>query len=289
MITVAAALGWANGVLSDAGVVNGRTDARRIMAATLDVAPERVTLMAYDEMDAQTEAAFKASVQMRAEGHPVSHLVGGRLFYDRWFVVTPDVLDPRPETETLVATALSEPFAHVLDLGTGSGAIIVTLLAERPDASGVGVDVSEAALRIAQRNATAQGVAERLQLKVSDWFGAVEGKFDLIVANPPYIAADEMDALQREVRLHEPRMALTDEADGLNAYRAIIAQARDHLAPDGRLMVEIGPTQAAAVCAMMEAAGLGKVTVIPDLDGRDRVVLSKMMRFGANTAQSQAK
>jgi release factor glutamine methyltransferase len=283
--TVSAALGWANGVLSEAGIDNGRTDARRIMAAALDVAPERVTLLAYDELDAATEAAFMASIQLRAEGHPVSHLVGGRLFYDRWFVVTPDVLDPRPETETLVATALSEPFGQVLDLGTGSAAIIVTLLAERPDAVGVGVDVSEAALRIAQRNATAHGVDDRLHLEVSDWFASVGGKFDLIVANPPYIAADEMDTLQREVRLHEPRMALTDEADGLSAYRAIIAQAPDHLAPGGRLIVEIGPTQAAAVCAMMEIAGLRNVTVIPDLDGRDRVVIGKMMHFDQSTAR----
>ncbi len=269
---VADALGFATQILNKAGIAGAARDARRIMAATLDIEAHRVALMPDDEMEAGAEAAFLASIHLRAEGHPVSHLVGGRLFYDRWFKVTPDVLDPRPETEELVAEALKAPFADVLDLGTGSGAIILTLLAERPQAVGVATDLSEAALHVAADNATALGFIDRVQFEVSDWFKAVSGEYDLIVSNPPYIAADEMDALQREVRLYEPRMALTDEADGLTAYRKITAGAPAHLRNGGRLLVEIGPTQGGAVAAMMQNAGLVDIKVIPDLDGRDRVV-----------------
>ncbi|MEO1639382.1 MAG: peptide chain release factor N(5)-glutamine methyltransferase [Pseudomonadota bacterium] len=270
--TVGGLLGWASAELAGAGIGNGARDARLIMAATLSVAPERITLMTYDAIDAASEAAFMASIQLRAQGHPVSHLVGGRLFYDRWFRVTPDVLDPRPETEELIAEALRETFADVLDLGAGSGAIILTLLAERTEAVGMATDISEAALRVATENAATLGVDRRVHFEVSDWFTEVRGEHDLIVSNPPYIAATEMDDLQPEVRLYEPRIALTDEADGLTAYRKITAGAPDHLRPGGRLIVEIGPTQAAAVSAMFESAGLTEIRVTQDLDGRDRVV-----------------
>jgi release factor glutamine methyltransferase len=269
---VADALGLATQILNRAGIAGAARDARRIMAATLDVEAHRVALMPDEDMEAGAEAAFLASIHLRAEGHPVSHLVGGRLFYDRWFKVTPDVLDPRPETEELVAEALKAPFADVLDLGTGSGAIILTLLAERPQAVGVATDLSEAALRVAADNAGALGVIDRVHFEVSDWFQTVGGEYDLIVSNPPYIAAVEMDALQPEVRLYEPRMALTDEADGLTAYRKITAGAAAHLRSGGRLLVEIGPTQGGAVAAMMQNAGLVDIRVIPDLDGRDRVM-----------------
>ena len=282
MTTVGGALGWAAGVLAGAGIENGTNDARRIMAATLGVGPERVTLLMYDDLDPVVEAAFRIAVQKRAEGHPVSHLVGGRIFYDRWFTVTPDVLDPRPETETLIEMALKLQFRDVLDLGTGSGAIVVTLLAERLDAVGFATDISGAALGIAQRNAAAHDVGERFQCKQSDWFAKVVGQYDLIVSNPPYIAADEMAGLQREVLQFEPRIALTDEADGLTAYRIIAAQAPVHLRAGGSLLVEIGPTQGAAVAAFMRNAGLVDVAVIPDLDGRDRVVMGKLGPIGDN-------
>ena len=273
MTTVQDALRQANAVLAEAGLSGAPRDARRLMAAALGIGADRVTLHMQDGLDDIEEATFFASVYARAEGAPVSHLVGGRDFFGRWFVVSADVLDPRPETEILVQEALSAPFADVLDLGTGSGAILLTLLAERSEATGLGSDVSQAAVRVAERNAAALGVANRAHFEVSDWYAAIGGGFDLIVSNPPYIAADEMDALQREVRLYEPRIALTDEADGLSAYRKIVAGAPAHLRPGGRLMVEIGPTQAQAVTAMMTAAGFEGISVIPDLDGRDRVVV----------------
>jgi release factor glutamine methyltransferase len=215
------------------------------------------------------------AVARRADRVPVSQIVGRRAFWTSEFVVTPDVLDPRPETEVLVEQALSEPFSNVLDLGTGSGCILISLLQERPLAKGVGTDISEKAVLVAGENAARLGVADRLVLPVSDWFADVGGRFDLIVSNPPYIAVGEMAGLQPEVRDHEPRMALTDEGDGLGAYRAIAAGAPDHLVPGGRLLVEIGATQAVAVCGFFRSAGLEDILVHADLDGRVRVVSAR--------------
>jgi release factor glutamine methyltransferase len=244
------------------------------MAGALGVEAGRLTLMERDELNPVAVAEFQDSIRQRCEGVPVSHLLGWREFYGRRFEVNQDVLDPRPETEALIAEALREPFGKVLDLGTGSGCILLTLLAERPEASGVGTDLSPEALTVATRNAEGLGAAGRCALIESDWFVAVRGKYDLIVSNPPYIAAGEMAGLTRELS-HEPRMALTDEADGLNAYRAIAAGAGAHLRPQGRLLVEIGWRQGAAVAALFEAAGFADVGVLPDLDGRDRVVAGR--------------
>jgi release factor glutamine methyltransferase len=226
-------------------------------------------------------AAFAALVARRAARAPLSHLLGYRDFYDHRFIVTPDVLDPRPDTEAIVTAALADPFAHVLDLGTGSGCILLSLLAARPQATGLGVDLSDAALAVAAQNRSALGLDQRATLVRSDWFTAVTGSFDLIVSNPPYIAATEMAGLQPEVRLHEPHLALTDGADGLSCYRIIAAGAGAHLAPGGRLIVEIGPTQASAVSALFRAAGFTDLRVIPDLDGRDRGMTG---RWGAAAA-----
>jgi release factor glutamine methyltransferase len=189
--------------------------------------------------------------------------------------VTADVLDPRPDTETLIESALGVPFNRVLDLGTGSGCIVLSLLGERPAAAGVGTDLSDDALSVAAQNAEQLNVGNQLTFVQSDWFSNVEGPFDLIVSNPPYIAAAEMNDLQPEVRNHEPRMALTDEDDGLSCYRAITSDAMAYLNADGHLMFEIGPTQAAAVSAMMTAKGFAEIRVVQDLDGRDRVVLGQ--------------
>lgn len=201
---------------------------------------------------------------------PMSHLTGWRHFYRHRFEVSGAVLDPRPDTETLVEAALSHPFSHVLDLGTGSGCILLSLLAAR-GAAGVGTDVSPEALALADRNARRLGVSERCLLLNSDWYEVVEGRFDLIVSNPPYIAAAEMTELEPELR-HEPRMALTDEGDGLSAYRRIVPEAVSHLRQGGRLLVEIGWTQAADVSRLFRQAGFQEVSVVRDMEGRDRVI-----------------
>lgn len=262
--------------LAEAGIPDAPRDARLLLAHAAGIASDRLSLHLPEPLTPDAAARFDAALTARTTRSPVSHITGRRAFWGREFAVTPDVLDPRPETETLIAEALSGPFNRVLDLGTGSGAILVTLLAERPLATGLGVDLSEAALAIARRNAEALGTLPRARLVVSDWFAAVEGHFDLIVSNPPYIAESEMAELSPEV-LREPRMALTPGGDGLDAYRAIAAGAPAHLVAGGRLMAEIGPTQGAAVAALFRQAGLSAVEVLPDLDGRDRVVCARAL------------
>ncbi|WGH79010.1 peptide chain release factor N(5)-glutamine methyltransferase [Jannaschia ovalis] len=262
------ALARARAALEAAGVPGAARDAEILMRAVAGPV---------EAPDAAALARFEALVARRAAREPVSHLTGRRAFWRHEFEVTPDVLDPRPETETLVAAALAAPFARLLDLGTGSGCILCSLLAERPEATGLGTDVSDAALAVARRNAAATGVAARAEFSRADWLDGVEGPFDLIVSNPPYIAEDEMAALLPEV-LREPRGALTPGGDGLDAYRVIARDAPARLAPGGRLMVEIGPTQGDAVAALFRDAGLAGIAIRPDLDGRDRVVQAEKPR-----------
>ncbi|MBE9635324.1 peptide chain release factor N(5)-glutamine methyltransferase [Salipiger mangrovisoli] len=275
MTTGSALLARATARLVEAGVADPGRDARRLMAHVLKVPPGRLTLFLPEPIAPEHAVIFDALIDRRAARVPVSHLIGRRQFYGREFLVTPEVLDPRPETEILIEAALSGTFARVLDLGTGSGCILLTLLAEREGASGIGTDLSEKALEVAFWNRNALSLEPRAALAQGDWWGALgraPERFDLIVSNPPYIALSEMAELSPEVRDHEPRMALTDEGDGLAAYRAIAAGALEHLLPGGRLLVEIGPAQGADVAALFEAEGLCDVAVITDLDGRDRVV-----------------
>lgn len=277
-MSIAQALREGAQVLAAAGIADAPRDVRRLMAHALGVDAGRITLLAHDPLPEAAQAAFQAMIARRAAREPVSKITGKRAFYGRDFTVTSDVLDPRPETETLVECSLSARFHRVLDLGTGSGCILITLLAERPDAHGVGLDLSPAALDVARGNARALGVAGRAVFQRSDWCAELSGDrgetrcFDLIVSNPPYIALDELPDLLPEVRDHDPRIALTDEGDGLLAYRRIAADAPHHLCAGGRIAVEIGATQADAVAAIFDRAGLENIAVHPDLDGRDRVV-----------------
>lgn len=261
--------------LRAAGIPEPARDARLLLAHAAGVAPDRVTLILPDLAPEAAAARFAELIRRRADRVPVSHLTGYRDFWGRRFQVGPEVLDPRPETEILVAAALEAPARQVLDLGTGSGCILLSLLADRPAMTGTGVDLSAGALRIAAANADALGVADRARFLQGNWFQPVTGRFDLILSNPPYIALSEMADLSPEVAGHEPRLALTDESDGLTAYRAIAAGAMGYLAPGGRLMVEIGPTQGAAVAALFAGAGLGAIEIRRDLDGRDRVVAAR--------------
>ena len=262
-------------LLQDAGVPDPRTDVRRLWDYAFFGYGEKIGGQNDDTPNDLTLSVFQSAVKRRLERVPVSQIVGGRHFWKGWFKVTSDVLDPRPETETLIDIALQQQFSRVLDLGTGSGCIVISLLMERPEASGVGTDICEAGVLVAGANAAFHKVADRLTLPISDWFDDVGGRYDLIVSNPPYIAADEMHDLQPEVRDHEPRAALTDEADGLTAYRRISAGAPNHLTSGGRLLVEIGPTQAGAVSDLFREAGLEDVACHTDLDGRDRVVSAR--------------
>jgi release factor glutamine methyltransferase len=259
--------------LQAAGIEGAGRDARVLLAHALGVGQDRLTLNLQDQMDASLLAAFEASLAARLARQPVAQITGRRLFWGLSFRVTPDTLDPRPETETLVAEALERPFLKVLDLGTGTGCILLSCLKGMPMARGVGVDASVAALAVAEANARDLGLAERARFLQSDWFSAVSGVFDLIVSNPPYIAEAEMASLAPEVRDWEPHLALTPGGDGLDSYRVIARGAGARLMPGGRILLEIGPTQGRAVADMLTAAGLEGVRVLPDMDGRDRVVL----------------
>ena len=269
-----AALRCAARRLAAAGVDGAARDARRLGAWAAGVDPGRVTLLRGEAIAPGAAARLEGAVRARAGGRSVAHVTGRQAFWGRDFAVTMDTLAPRPETETLVEAALAEPFSHVLDLGTGTGCLAVTLLAERPDAAGVATDLSEPALAVAARNAEAHGVAGRLGLRHADWWRGIEGPFDLIVSNPPYVAEAEMAGLSPEVGA-EPRMALTPGGDGLGAHRAIAAGLARGLAPGGRAILEFGAGQGPAVAAILRAAGLDDVVLRPDMDGRDRVALAR--------------
>ena len=274
-MTAAQAMAAATARLRAAGVPDPARDARLLLAHAAQVDATRVTLIAPEDIAPEIAERYDALISLRAVRVPVSHLIGERAFYGRRFKVSSDVLDPRPETETLIEAALAEPFASVLDIGTGSGCILVTLLAERTMAVGTGTDLSEAACLQASANAVLHDVDPRAEVIQSDWFGSVRGRYDLIVSNPPYLAADEMDDVAPELRDHEPRMALTDEADGLTAYRVLAAMGPAHLEKGGRLICEIGWTQAADVVEIFYAAGWQDVVCLPDMDGRDRVICAR--------------
>lgn len=187
--------------------------------------------------------------------------------------MTGDVLDPRPETEILVARALDGPMpARILDLGTGSGAILVSLLAEWPRAHGLGTDLSEPALAVATRNAVRHGVADRAAFCRADWGAGIEGGFDLVLSNPPYIPAAEVETLSRDVRDWEPRQALTPGPTGLEAYARIAADLRRLLAPGGRALFELGVGQGRDAAALFRAKGFERIAFHGDFDGRERVL-----------------
>ncbi|MGR3649146.1 MAG: peptide chain release factor N(5)-glutamine methyltransferase [Shimia sp.] len=270
-LTISDLVAQVAGSLAAAGIEGAPREARLLVAHVTGVPMARLTLEMGQAASSAHQEKLLPLVARRMAREPLSHLLGRRAFYAHDFKVTADTLDPRPETETLVSLALRAPFSRVLDLGTGSGAIAISLLAAREDTKGVATDVSDAALAVARENAETIGVADRLEFVRSDWFCEVSGEFDLIVSNPPYIALDEMSGLAPELAF-EPRMALTDEGDGLAAYRAISAGAATHLSEGGRLMVEIGWTQGPAVAALFAAAGLQDVDILNDLDGRNRVV-----------------
>jgi release factor glutamine methyltransferase len=222
---------------------------------------------------------FRAMLVRRRAHEPVSRILGEREFYGRSFEVTAAVLDPRPDTETLVVLALEhlEPGARFLDLGVGSGAIAVTLAAECRGCRGIAVDCSEAALAVAEANARRHGVLDRLTCLKSDWFSAVSGTFDVIVSNPPYIATPAIAGLAEEVKDHDPRLALDGGNDGLSAYRCLSSEAGGYLGANGVILVEIGAGQMDDVGRLFAARGLTLREARRDLAGHVRALM-----FAAN-------
>lgn len=280
--TVLRLLQWAVGYLKARGVESPRAAAEILLAHVLRL--RRVDLyVRHDQPLVPAElAAFKEAIRRRLRREPVAYIVGRKGFRTLEVDVTPEVLIPRPETELLVEQALSllrawpgDGAAGVLEVGIGSGAVLIALATEVPRHRFFGCDISPAAVAIALANARANGVSERVHLWTADWFGGLGAgcRFDLIVSNPPYVRSAEIDTLQPEVSQHEPRLALDGGPDGLRGYREILAAAPGHLAPGGSLVLEIGSDQRAAVQRLAAASGgYSDFACRSDYAGHDRVV-----------------
>lgn len=266
--------------LEAAGVTGPVIDARLLVEAAADATRLDIVTDPYRDLTPEQEARLEDYLSRRERREPVSHILGRKGFWKIMLGVTRDVLTPRPDTETVVEYSLrafpeDAPW-RILDLGVGSGAILLALLAERPAAKGLGVDVSEEALAVARDNAASLGLANRLALLRGDWTAGLESDgFDLVVSNPPYIATHVIETLEPEVRDHEPRLALEGGVDGLDHYRILAPEILRVLKPGGRFAVEIGYDQKAAVEALFKAAGAVFVETIRDLADRDRVVVGE--------------
>ncbi len=250
-------LDWAFAELKRIDIETPQLDARLLLQQATRFSREDLILDPRRGVEAAVVEKFRQFIARRLAHEPVSRILGYREFYGRPFKVTSAVLDPRPDTETLIdlALPLMTGNCRILDLGTGSGAIIVTLLAELPAASGVAVDLSSAALSVARANAEALGVASRLTFLEGNWFQPVTGHFDLIIANPPYIPTGGIPDLEPDVRDYDPHLALAGGLDGLDPYRLIAAEAGAHLAPNGHIVVELGAGQAADVEVIFAQTG----------------------------------
>ncbi|MDO4614224.1 MAG: peptide chain release factor N(5)-glutamine methyltransferase [Lachnospiraceae bacterium] len=263
-------------LLERAGLEDPEGDAKALLLGCFHLSLTDYALHMHDEVPDENENTYLELIARRAEREPVQYILGTAPFLGFDFVVTPDVLIPRFDTEILVEYALGRLHSgdEILDLCTGSGCVIISLLRLGPEGmSGTGSDLSENALLIAEKN------AGRLETGVnfvhSDLFEQIDGRYDMIVSNPPYIRSEEVDRLDREVREYEPRMALDGAGDGLYFYRKIISGADAHLKDSGVLAVEIGYDQGEAVSRLMRESGLKSVCILQDLAGRDRVVFGE--------------
>ncbi len=274
--TVERCLRDATAMLVRAGIEGARGEARLLLSHATGWPRER--LIGYPEAVVLDVEPFLQAVERRAAREPMSHILGRREFWGRDFQVGPQVLDPRADTETLIEATLAwakdrrEPL-RILDFGTGSGAILLTLLAELPGSTGLGIDLSDAALAMAAANAAAFGLGDRVRFRQGSWGEGVEGPFDLIVSNPPYIPTQDIAGLEPEVARHEPHLALDGGTDGLAAYRSLLPHAKRLKASGGRIVLELGIGQAEAVAEIARQAGLLPIGTARDLAGIDRVLI----------------
>jgi release factor glutamine methyltransferase len=273
MMLLRTALERGAAVLAAAGIEDARREARKLLHAALGV-PERTLLPPDAAIDPEK---FEALLARRAAREPMAYVVSHQGFWTLDLEVAPATLIPRADTETLIHAALAAfpdrgAVRTILDLGTGTGALLLAALAEFSGAWGIGVDLSADAATLAARNARAHGLSHRACFLCGNWAAALEKKFALVLANPPYIRSDEIAGLMPEVSLYEPRAALDGGVDGLDAYRQIIADLPRLLAPGGAAILELGQGQADAVAAIARAAGLAAPAVRADLGGVARAM-----------------
>lgn len=269
--------------LEAAGIESPELDARLLLGEVLRLDLTGLVAAAAHPLTANEAAALDSLIQRRIDGEPVARLLGRKEFWGLSLALSPATLVPRPDTETIVEAALARlqqdgrgDRLRIADLGTGSGAILLALLSELPNAQGVGTDINRDALSIAARNATALGLSGRASFIACDYADALRGPFDLIVSNPPYIPSRDIDDLAIEVRAHDPRLALDGGADGLAAYRAIIPAAFERLAPGGVVVVEVGQGQDVDVARLMAEAGFDtSVPAKADLNGVPRASMGR--------------
>jgi release factor glutamine methyltransferase len=266
-----------------AGIESPELDARILIGHALGIDHAGLAASATQPLADLTASRIEEFAARRLAGEPVARIVGQKEFWSLPLTVTPAVLVPRPETETVVELALAlldcegtpaRPL-RMADLATGSGAILLALLSELPTAQGAGTDIDAAALSVARANASQLGFGNRATFLATDYGAALEGPFDLVVSNPPYVASGDIARLAREVRDHDPRRALDGGADGLAAYRAIAADAPRLLGPGGLLVVEIGAGQERPVCELFVAEGLAIANTRHDLSGIARAIAAK--------------
>ena len=277
-VSIKEALRDASSVLDEAAVPEARREASSLLSHV--TGKDRTFLISHaeDQLSDEEFRRFEEVVERRAAGEPAQYITGTQDFFGRAFRVTPDVLIPRPETELLVEAALKmmNPAAAICDVGTGSGCIAVTLLCERSDARAVAVDVSEAALAVARQNAREHLVEDRIEFFLSDCFASLDAnqqQFDLVVSNPPYVSAEMLAGLQREVRDHEPLVALSPGADGLSVIRRLLTDAPQFVRGNGYLLTEIGFDQGEAVQRLVDNRVWTLRDILPDLQCIPRIVV----------------
>jgi release factor glutamine methyltransferase len=261
-----------------AGIAEPRREARLLVALALGVEP--VTVLGYPErpLDGSARARLDGLVARRAAGEPYSRLLGRRQFWSLDFALTPDTLDPRPDSETLIEAALAHlpdrrAALKVVDFGTGTGCLLLALLSELPNAVGIGVDILPGAAAAARLNAAALGLGHRASFIVGHWGKAISGVADVILANPPYIYSGDIDGLGPEVANHEPHAALDGGDDGLGAFRELAGDLGRLVRPGGIALVEVGLGQVPMVAVLMADAGLSVRAIRRDLSGIERVVV----------------
>tara|TARA_B100001989_G_scaffold159072_1_gene113932 strand:- start:8 stop:838 length:831 start_codon:yes stop_codon:yes gene_type:complete len=261
--------------LRECGISDPVRDARLLLADCLELRTQNLNLLDNSCISEIKISKFWRMINERCKRKPVSKILGYRSFWGRDFEINENVLDPRGDTETLIELILDCNFENMLELGTGSGAIAITVLAERPEVTCVATDISQYALNTARTNSKRHGVQSRLKLLYSNWFDKISGSFDIIVSNPPYISSKEYAQLSAEVLKYDPKISLTLGGDGLEAYREILSQALEKLSKNGHIFLEIGYTQANAVGHLFKEAGFQQIKVHKDLGSRDRVISAK--------------